>query len=228
MHRSLSFWKVYSIQVHHPILWFIHCYWNQLTHPKCRTDLTTLNYQTDTKVVHRINHHTTINRHLCRERMLNNKPKSWKIQWGPIMRYARWTLNVWHGCFHKEFLITFDFQFQSFLNITVPLRTVCFTHYQSENTATNVLSQMQTQRQQLQGAHDNVWEMRQAADKAKKDITALVKKAREKKFRLQIIVIVLATIDFLLFVRLLQCGGSFFCRRRGNYNNDDNGYYNWW
>ncbi len=83
---------------------------------------------------------------------------------------------------------------------------------------------MQTQRQQLQGAHGNVWEMRQAAEKAKHDITALIKKAREKKLRLQIIILVLAAIDFLLFMRLVQCGGSFFCRRRGNYNN--NGYYN--
>lgn len=83
---------------------------------------------------------------------------------------------------------------------------------------------MQTQRQQLNGANNNVWEMRQNAEKAKEDITVMVKRARQKRRKLQIIAIGLALIDFFLLVRLLQCGGSFFCRIRksSNSNNDDN------
>jgi len=84
---------------------------------------------------------------------------------------------------------------------------------QTESTSGAVLSQMRTQRGQLEGAHENVWEMRQAAEKAKKDISTMVKKARQKKFRLQIIAAVLAAVDFFLFVRLVSCGGSFFCRK---------------
>ena len=80
---------------------------------------------------------------------------------------------------------------------------------------------MQTQRQQLKGANQNVWEMRQNAEKAKRDITALIKKARKKKLKLQFIAMGLAFIDFVLFIRLLQCGGSFFCKSR-NHNDDDN------
>eukprot|EP00979_Chaetoceros_neogracilis_P001947 scaffold349_cov267-Chaetoceros_neogracile.AAC.42 len=46
-------------------------------------------------------------------------------------------------------------------------------HYETEATSAAVLSQMRTQRGQLQGAHDNVWEMRQAAEKAKMDISSM-------------------------------------------------------
>jgi hypothetical protein len=111
------------------------------------------------------------------------------------------------------------------------LQSTTVTHYyyyyccyisQAENTAGNVLTQMQTQRQQLKGAHNNVWEMRQAAEKAKQDITSLIQKARKKKLRLQMIAAALAGVDFLLFIRLIQCGGSFFCKSRANYND----YYN--
>lgn len=94
---------------------------------------------------------------------------------------------------------------------------------------------MQTQRQQLQGAQGNVWEMRQSAEKAKRDITAMVKKARQKKLKLQMIAIGLALVDFFLLVRLLQCGGRFFCKSRysssssssnsNNGNGNYNGYY---
>lgn len=86
--------------------------------------------------------------------------------------------------------------------------------YETEGIAQTVLSQMTTQRQQLQGANDNVWEMREATEKAKRELMDLQVKWRAKKRRLQMIIAVLTAIDFLLFVRLIQCGGSFFCRRR--------------
>uniref|UniRef100_A0A7S3QDT0 t-SNARE coiled-coil homology domain-containing protein n=1 Tax=Chaetoceros debilis TaxID=122233 RepID=A0A7S3QDT0_9STRA len=98
------------------------------------------------------------------------------------------------------------------------------THYETEATSAAVLSQLRTQRGQLDGANTNVWEMRQAAERAKKDITSMAKKVRKKKMRLQMIVIVLAVVDFVLFVRLIQCGGSFYCKRR-NYSNNNNSYY---
>jgi hypothetical protein len=93
---------------------------------------------------------------------------------------------------------------------------------------------MQNQRQQLQGAQGNVWEMRQSAEKAKRDITTMVKKTRQKKIKLQMIAIGLALVDFFLLVRLLQCGGSFFCKSRysssssnnSNSNNGNAGNYN--
>jgi|EP01083_Nonionella_stella_P014356 hypothetical protein len=105
------------------------------------------------------------------------------------------------------------------------------THYETEATSAAVLSQLRTQRGQLDGANKNVWEMRQAAERAKKDITSMAKKVRKKKMRLQMIAIVLAVVDFVLFVRLVQCGGSFYCKRRNysnnssNNNNNNNSYY---
>lgn len=87
------------------------------------------------------------------------------------------------------------------------------THYETEATSAAVLSQMKAQRGQLKGAHDNVWEMRQAAEKAKTDISVMIKKARQRKIRLQAIAALLASVDFLLLIRLIQCGGSFFCHR---------------
>ena len=82
---------------------------------------------------------------------------------------------------------------------------------------------MTTQRQQLKGAHDNVWEMRQTAQKAKDDITLMAKRQREKKMRLQMIVAALAFVDFFLFVRLIQCGGGFFCKSSSS--SSSNYYY---
>jgi len=91
------------------------------------------------------------------------------------------------------------------------------THYNAEGTAATVLSQLTTQRQQLTGAHENVWEMRQAAEKAKKDLASLAAKQRWKKQRLQLIAMALAVTDFFLFIRLLRCGGSFFCKQQVEY-----------
>lgn len=97
---------------------------------------------------------------------------------------------------------------------------------QAEGTAATVLAQMTTQRQQLKGAHDNVWEMRQAAKQAKDDITLMAKRQRAKKMRLQMIVAALAFVDFFLFIRLLQCGGGFFCQSSSSSSSSSsNNYY---
>jgi hypothetical protein len=65
--------------------------------------------------------------------------------------------------------------------------------------------------------------MRQAAEKAKEDITIMARKVRQKKTRLQMVAALLAAIDFFLFIRLIQCGGSFFCKSRSS--SSSNSYY---
>lgn len=82
---------------------------------------------------------------------------------------------------------------------------------------------MRTQRGQLEGAHENVWQMRQAAEKAKNDLQVMIRKARQKKLRLKIIAGALGFIDFVLIIRLIQCGGSFFCRK-SSYSGGNNYY----
>jgi len=65
--------------------------------------------------------------------------------------------------------------------------------------------------------------MRQAAEKAREDISIMAKKVRRKKMRLQMVAAFLAVLDFILFVRLIQCGGSFFCKKSSS---SSNSYYN--
>lgn len=85
------------------------------------------------------------------------------------------------------------------------------THFQAEETAKTVLSQLHTQRHQLGGAADDVWNMRIATEQAKRELEALKDKHMAKKQRLYIFIAMLGTVDFLLFCRLLQCHGSFIC-----------------
>ena len=85
------------------------------------------------------------------------------------------------------------------------------TNYEAEGTAAAVLSQMSTQRYQLKAAHDDVWEMREATEKAKRELADMHAKSRKKKKRLQMIIGVFAVADTFLLLRLLRCGGSFFC-----------------
>ena len=85
------------------------------------------------------------------------------------------------------------------------------TQYQAESTANAVLNTLHGQRQQLQGANDNVWDMRQATEQTKKELRDLQAKYRQKKNKLRMIIALLATIDLLLFLRILRCRGGFFC-----------------
>jgi hypothetical protein len=85
------------------------------------------------------------------------------------------------------------------------------TQYHAEETANAVMTQLHAQRQQIQGANDNVWDMRQATEQTKKELRDLQAKYRAKKLRLYFWIALLGTVDFLLFVRLLKCRGSFFC-----------------
>ncbi len=84
-------------------------------------------------------------------------------------------------------------------------------YHQADDTAGNVLTQMTAQRQQLESAHDSVWQMRQATEKAKREIEELHAKYRSKKNRLYAMIAAVAVTDLLLLFRLIQCRGSFFC-----------------
>jgi chromosome segregation ATPase len=85
------------------------------------------------------------------------------------------------------------------------------TQYQAEETANNILNQLHGQRQQIQGANDDVWETRQLTEETKRELHALQAKYREKKTRLKVIIALLGFLDFFMFFRLLRCRGSFFC-----------------
>ena len=94
---------------------------------------------------------------------------------------------------------------------TKKLEDTTKTFYQADETAGHVLGHMTAQRHQIEGAHGNVWEMRQATDKAKREIEELHAKYRAKKQRLYVMIAGLSLVDMLLFFRILQCKGNFFC-----------------
>mmetsp|Transcript_27514 Transcript_27514/g.66862 ORF Transcript_27514/g.66862 Transcript_27514/m.66862 type:complete len:144 (+) Transcript_27514:3395-3826(+) len=88
------------------------------------------------------------------------------------------------------------------------------TQYEAENTANAVLQTMNAQRQQLQTANEDVWDMRHATEETKRELRDLQEKYRARKRKLYMYIAILGAVDFLLFLRLLRCGGSFFCRSR--------------
>ncbi len=94
---------------------------------------------------------------------------------------------------------------------TNQLKDAVTTQYQAEETANAVLNQLHGQRQQIQGANEDVWETRQLTEETKRELHALQSKYREKKNRLRFIIVVLGMLDLLMFLRLLRCRGSFFC-----------------
>ena len=94
---------------------------------------------------------------------------------------------------------------------TNTLQDTVSTQYQAEETANAVLNQLHGQRQQIQGANDDVWETRQLTEETKRELVALQAKYREKKNKLRVIIAMLGLLDFLMFFRLLRCRGSFFC-----------------
>lgn len=87
------------------------------------------------------------------------------------------------------------------------------THVHAETTANTVLASLHAQRQQLQNANDDTWQMRTNVANAQRELKELQQKAWKKKQRLYIIIGMLSFVDSMLFLRIVQCGGSFFCRR---------------
>lgn len=101
-------------------------------------------------------------------------------------------------------------------NQTNVLSDTVKTQYEAENTANAVLQQLSAQRQQIQGANEDVWDMRNATEETKRELRDLQDKYRARKRKLYIYIGILGFVDFLLFLRLLKCHGSFFCRSRYN------------
>lgn len=87
------------------------------------------------------------------------------------------------------------------------------THVEAETQANNVLAMMHGQRQQLQNANDDTWAMRTNVANAQRELKELQIKSWKKKQRLYMIIGMLGFVDTVLFFRIVQCGGSFFCRR---------------
>lgn len=86
------------------------------------------------------------------------------------------------------------------------------TQVQAETAANNVLASMVGQKQQLENANEDTWAMRTNVVNAQRELKDLQQKAWMKKQRLYIIIGLLGAIDLVLFLRIVQCGGSFFCR----------------
>ena len=139
--------------------------------------------------------------------------------------YAQQQTNVMEDTMRTHYEVCLWFQSLWLIN---SFSQIIKTYLQTEGTAATVLAQMTTQRQQLEGASDNVWQMRQAAQKAKDDITLMANRQRAKKMRLQMIAAGLALIDFLLFIRLIQCGGGFFCKSSSSSSSSNYYYGNWY
>jgi uncharacterized protein YqfB (UPF0267 family) len=94
---------------------------------------------------------------------------------------------------------------------TNTLKDTVSTHYQAAETANAVLNQLHGQRQQLQGANEDVWQTRQLTEETKRELHALQAKYREKKNKLKAIIVLVGLVDLLMFMTLLRCRGSFFC-----------------
>ena len=87
------------------------------------------------------------------------------------------------------------------------------TYIRAENSASNVLLTLQMQRQQLQKANDDTWKIRSNAIKAQQQLKELQHKAWKKKQCLYAVIVMLSFVDYILFARIVHCGGGFFCRQ---------------
>ena len=94
---------------------------------------------------------------------------------------------------------------------TKTLEDTTKTFYQADETAGHVLNSLQAQRQQISHAHTNANGMRETTDAAKRELEELRRKYREKKQRLYMWIAGLAFVDMMLFFRILQCHGNFYC-----------------
>jgi hypothetical protein len=94
---------------------------------------------------------------------------------------------------------------------TAVLEDTSKAYYQADETAAAVLQSMTAQKQQIKSGSDNVWEMRQATEKAKRELQLLHSKYQQKKQRLYLTIAILALTDMFCFFRILQCRGNFFC-----------------
>ncbi|KAL7441576.1 hypothetical protein ACHAXH_010009 [Discostella pseudostelligera] len=88
------------------------------------------------------------------------------------------------------------------------------THVHAESTANTLLATLHSQRQQLQNANEDTRQMRSNVAEASRELKELQRKVMARKRKLYIMIGMLALVDTMLFLRIVQCGGSFFCRSR--------------
>ncbi|KAL3764699.1 hypothetical protein ACHAWU_001529 [Discostella pseudostelligera] len=86
------------------------------------------------------------------------------------------------------------------------------THVHAESTANTLLATLHSQRQQLQNANEDTRQMRSNVAEASRELKELQRKVMARKRKLYIMIGMLALADTMLFLRIVQCGGSFFCR----------------
>lgn len=94
---------------------------------------------------------------------------------------------------------------------TAILNDTTKTFYQTDEVAGRVLDQLTSQRQQILHAGDDVFQMQNTAQIAKKELETLRMKYRRKKQQLYMWIAVLSITDLLLFLRMIQCHGNFYC-----------------
>ena len=92
------------------------------------------------------------------------------------------------------------------------IEDIARTNIEVETNANNILSTLYGQRNQIQNANDNTWQMRANVVNAQRELKELQHKAFMKKQKLYMIIAILSLVDIVLFCRIVQCGGSFFCR----------------
>ncbi|GMI05008.1 hypothetical protein TrLO_g2863 [Triparma laevis f. longispina] len=91
------------------------------------------------------------------------------------------------------------------------LRDTIAKNYEAQATASNVMYNMNGQRDQLEGARGNVLEIKEMTKLAKAELEELRRKATWRRRKLYVIIGVLSITDMFLFYRLAKCGGYFWC-----------------
>ena len=85
------------------------------------------------------------------------------------------------------------------------------TYYETDDTANKVLHTLVSQRQQLQNTDTTIHHMHSTTQQVSKEIDVLKQKYIQKKRQLYIYIVGLTLLDVLLFVRMIQCHGNFYC-----------------
>ena len=80
------------------------------------------------------------------------------------------------------------------------IEDIARTNIEVETNANNILSTLYGQRQQLQNANDNTWQMRTNVASAQRELKELQRKALLKKQKLYLIIAVLSLVDVVLLL----------------------------
>jgi molecular chaperone GrpE (heat shock protein) len=94
---------------------------------------------------------------------------------------------------------------------TTVLEDTTRTYYETDETANKVLNTLLSQRQQLQNTDATIHNMHSTTQQVSKEIELLRKKYKQKKQQLYMYIAALSIIDILLFLRMIQCHGNFYC-----------------